>query len=52
MLKKVIKRPRAKRRKKKMALINSNENNQHQRSLRKKIKLGVRNFESRGSVEN
>jgi hypothetical protein len=38
--------------KKKVALANSNGNNHQQRSLRKKSKLGVRNFESRGSVEN
>jgi hypothetical protein len=38
-------RPRAKRRKKKAALANSNGNNHQQRSLRKKSKLGVRNFE-------
>jgi hypothetical protein len=58
--KEVIERPRAKRRKmrpkvkrrKKRALANFNGNNRHQRSLRKKSKLGVRNFESRGSVEN
>jgi gag-polypeptide of LTR copia-type len=59
--KEVIKRPRAKRRKrrsrakrkkKKTALVNSNGNNHQQRSLRKKSKLEVRNFELRGSVEN
>jgi hypothetical protein len=58
--KKVIERPRAKRRKrrprvkrrKKRALANFNGNNRHQRSSRKTNKLGVRNFESMESVEN
>jgi hypothetical protein len=38
--------------KKKTVLTNSNENNHQQRSLRKKSKLGVRNFKSRVNVEN
>jgi hypothetical protein len=33
---------------KKVALANSNGNNHQQRSLRKKNKFGVRNFESGG----
>jgi hypothetical protein len=50
--KKWLKDQEPKEGKKKTVLANSNENNHQQRSLRKKSKLGVRNFESRVNVEN